>query len=83
MKPIVEQSPRAPPQPPRPPKQGKDMLKRVKEIGRRAVSLKCEWDECRATFDGAGVSVDANVSAFESHVGGHIDEANVFVTEIL
>ena len=83
MKPIVEPSPRPPPQPPRPPKQqGKDTLKRVKEIGRRAVSLKCEWDECRATFDGADVSVDANVSAFESHVGGHIDEASAFVAEM-
>ena len=59
-------------------RQGKDApLKRVKEIERRALSLRCEWDECRQTFDGVNVSVDTNINAFERHVGGHIDEVGV------
>ena len=61
------------------PRQRKDApLKRIKEMERRiAVTLRCEWDECRRVFDGANVSVDSNVNAFERHVGGHIDEVGV------
>ena len=67
------------PDPPVTTRQRKDApLKRVKEMERRtAVTLRCEWDECRAVFDGANVSVDCNVNAFERHVGGHIDEVGV------
>ena len=75
MRPILE----APAPPPAICRQSSDApLKRVKERERRhAVSLRCEWDACRQTFDGAVVSVETNVNAFERHVGGHIDEVGV------